>query len=67
MTVRPLQSAWRFSRNELSDKPGAVQSVSTSGTPAGQNPCTLGHQFLSVLDAAQAMQLYRLVAGLVSL
>jgi hypothetical protein len=26
MTVRPLQSAWRFSRNELSRKPGAVQS-----------------------------------------
>jgi hypothetical protein len=26
MTVRPLQSAWRFSRNELSGKPGAVQS-----------------------------------------
>jgi hypothetical protein len=25
MTVRPLQSAWRFSRNELSRKPGAVQ------------------------------------------
>ena len=25
MTVRPLQSAWRFSRNELSGKPGAVQ------------------------------------------
>ena len=24
MTVRPLQSAWRFSRNELSGKPGAV-------------------------------------------
>ena len=27
MTVRPLQSAWRFSRNELSGKPGAVQST----------------------------------------
>ena len=27
MTVRPLQSAWRFSRNELSGKPGAVQIV----------------------------------------
>jgi hypothetical protein len=25
MTVRPLQSAWRFSHNELSGKPGAVQ------------------------------------------
>ena len=25
MTVRLLQSAWRFSRNELSGKPGAVQ------------------------------------------
>ena len=25
MTVRRLQSAWRFSRNELSGKPGAVQ------------------------------------------
>jgi transposase-like protein len=25
MTVGPLQSAWRFSRNELSGKPGAVQ------------------------------------------
>ncbi len=28
MTVRPLQSAWRFSRNELSGKPGAVQCAS---------------------------------------
>ena len=28
MTVRPLQSAWRFSRNELSGKPGAVQTSS---------------------------------------
>jgi len=27
MTVRPLQSAWRFSRNELSGKPGAVHSL----------------------------------------
>jgi hypothetical protein len=27
MTVRPLQSAWRFSRNELSRKPGAVQNT----------------------------------------
>jgi hypothetical protein len=27
MTVRPLQSAWRFSRNELSGKPGAVQML----------------------------------------
>ena len=27
MTVRPLQSAWRFSRNELSGKPGAVHHV----------------------------------------
>jgi hypothetical protein len=26
MTVRLLQWAWRFSRNELSGKPGAVQS-----------------------------------------
>ena len=24
MTVRPLQWAWRFSRNEVSGKPGAV-------------------------------------------
>jgi hypothetical protein len=28
MTVRPLQSAWRFSRNELSGKPGTVQDDS---------------------------------------
>ena len=28
MTDRPLQSAWRFSRNELSGKPGTVQSDS---------------------------------------
>jgi hypothetical protein len=28
MTVRPLQSAWRFSRNELSDKPATVQDDS---------------------------------------
>jgi hypothetical protein len=26
MTVRPLQSAWRFSRNEFSGNPGAVQT-----------------------------------------
>jgi len=26
MTVRLLQSAWRFSRNEFSGKPGAVQA-----------------------------------------
>src|SRR6266446_1804697 len=29
MTVRLLQSAWRFSRNELSGKPGAVQLLAT--------------------------------------
>lgn len=29
MTVRPLQSAWRCSRNELSGKPGAVHSIET--------------------------------------
>ena len=27
MTVRPLRPAWRFSRNELSGKPGAVQTA----------------------------------------
>ncbi len=27
MTVRPLQSAWRFSRNEHSGKPGAVHKL----------------------------------------
>jgi hypothetical protein len=26
MIVRPLKSVWRFARNELSGKPGAVQS-----------------------------------------
>jgi hypothetical protein len=31
MTVRPLQSAWRFSRNELSGKPGVVQGVRDPG------------------------------------
>jgi hypothetical protein len=30
MTARLLQSAWRFSRNELSGKPGAVQYVPAS-------------------------------------
>ena len=28
MTVRPLQSAWRFPRNELSGKPGTAQDDS---------------------------------------
>ena len=33
MTVRPLQSAWRFARNELSGKPGAVHSSDRSRPP----------------------------------
>jgi hypothetical protein len=27
MTVRPLQPAWRFSRNGLSEKPGAGSPI----------------------------------------
>ena len=27
MTVRRLQPAWRFSRNELSGKPGAIHNL----------------------------------------
>ena len=34
MTVRPLQSAWRFSRNELSGKPGAVHETIFDGITA---------------------------------
>jgi len=35
MTVRPLQSAWRFSRNELSGKPGAVHVEHPAATKGG--------------------------------
>jgi hypothetical protein len=31
MIVRPLKSVWRFARNELSGKPGAVQSQILNG------------------------------------
>jgi transposase InsO family protein len=35
MTVRPAQSVWRFSRNELSGKPGTVQHRVQSRSPVG--------------------------------
>jgi hypothetical protein len=41
MTVRPLQSAWRFSRNELSGKPGAVQSVGSHERWSPRSPITI--------------------------
>jgi transposase InsO family protein len=37
MTVRPLQSAWRFSRNQLSGKPGRLCPTSNGG-PNGIRP-----------------------------
>jgi hypothetical protein len=30
MIVRPLKSVWRFARNELSGKPGAVHGILAS-------------------------------------
>jgi hypothetical protein len=44
MTARLLQSAWRFSRNELSGKPGAVQrgGVNILGDLLCSNPVAGG-------------------------
>ncbi len=44
MTVRPLQSVWRFSRNELSGKPGAVHLThrKRSGLTQGEVAFLLG-------------------------
>ena len=52
MTVRPLQSAWRFSRNELSGNPGRFSPFPRRFDPLA-HPCTVGYDSAAMLSRAQ--------------